>query len=83
MSRQNKEAELQSAEALLAELHALDEKIKKKVSISGAAMEERYETDIAPKVIAIEKLVTQRSPVARNAAEDALLRFREFFITGA
>lgn len=78
----NKEAALQSAEEIFAELLALNERIKKKVMISPA-MEAVYERDLVPKIAEIEKLVQQRSPVARNAAEDVIKRFREFFYTGA
>ena len=77
----NKEAALQTAEELLVELYALNEKIKKKIMIKSAAIEAQYESELVPKLAEIEKLVTARSPVARNAAEDAMKRFREFFIT--
>ncbi len=79
----NKQAALQSAEELFTELLALNEQIKKKLMTQSAAIERQYETELVPKLAEIEKLVNARSPVARNAAEDAMKRFREFFITSA
>lgn len=79
----NKQAALESAEELLVALFALNEQIKKKLMIQSAAIEAQYEKELVPKLAEIEKLVNQRSPVARNAAEDAIKRFREFFITSA
>ena len=75
--------ELRSPEELLEDLEALDDLVRKKVEIMRADIARRYTDELAPRLEEIRKLVTNRSPIARNAAEDAIVRFREYLITAA
>jgi hypothetical protein len=73
--------EQRSADELLADLEQIDEAVRKKVEIGSDAVKKRYETELVPKLDEVRKLVVRKSTIARNAAEDALVRFREFLIT--
>jgi hypothetical protein len=70
-----------SADELLADLEVLDQAVRRKVEISSRAVQRRYETELLPKLEEVRKLVERGSTIARNAAEYALVRFREFSIT--
>lgn len=70
-----------SADELLSDLEELDDQVRRKVEISSEHVQKRYAAELAPKLDEIRKLVARRSAIARNAAEDALVRFREFLIT--
>ena len=75
--------ESRSPEELLEDLETLDEQVRRKVEILRPDIARRYPDELAPRLEEIRKLVAHRSPIARNAAEDAIIRFREFLITAA
>jgi hypothetical protein len=70
------------AEDMLADLEKLNDAILLKVAHGGSQdVEKRYQEELAPKLSVIRKLVAQKSPIAKNALEDAIVVFREFHIT--
>jgi hypothetical protein len=75
--------ELRSAEELLVEIERVNELVLKKVEISPDETRRRYERELAPRLDEIRRLVAARASRARNAAEDTLVRLREFWITAS
>lgn len=75
--------ELLTAEELLVEIEKMNELVLKKVEIASDETRRRYERELAPRLDEIRKLVGARATRARNAAEDTLVRFREFWITAS
>jgi hypothetical protein len=69
------------AQDLLHELEELDEALRAKLEHAPAAANEKYQSELAPLLHSVRTLVAQRAPRARNAVEDALVRFRELLIT--
>jgi hypothetical protein len=70
-----------SPEDMLVDLENLNDAADLKREISGPEVEKRYATELAPKLEEVRRLVAQRSPLARNAAEDAIVLFREYLVT--
>ncbi len=68
-------------EDMLADLERLADAAELKVEISSAAVRERYEKELRPKLDEMRVLVAQESPVAKNALEDTIVLFREWLIT--
>jgi hypothetical protein len=70
------------AEEMLDDLERLNDAIVLKLDLAGRAdVEARYHAELVPKLDEVRRLVARKSPIAKNALEDAIVMFREFHIT--
>jgi hypothetical protein len=66
-----------SAEDMLADLERLVDAVQLKLVTASDVVRARFEHMLAPKLAEVRRLVSQRSPLAKNAVEDAIVLLRE------
>ena len=70
-----------SAEDMLADLERLADAAELKMEISGPDVKERFAKELIPKLEHVRVLVAQKSPIAKNALDDAIVLFREYLLS--